>query len=124
MGVTPPTTTQNGFTLLEIMVAMALIGLMLIGIGAIQQRESNTQNHLENQLAAAQVASNLMERFLADGLPVTPEQSSGKEEMANRLFVWNQTITPIDEGKGYAVRIQVGMNQDPLFMESMQWAIH
>lgn len=121
MGVKP--NGSKGFTLLEILVALALIGLMFVGIGAIQKQQVNTQSRLEEQLAAAQLAHNLMEMFRAEGMPIHPEQQTGEETIAGQLFSFSRQITPIDEGKGYEVRIQVGDKQAPLFVESMRWLV-
>ncbi|MBF0135334.1 MAG: type II secretion system minor pseudopilin GspI [Magnetococcus sp. DMHC-1] len=112
---------QDGFTLLEVLVAMALIGMVFVGIGAIQKQLSNTQYHLEERLAAAQLASNLLEIFRAEGLPPDPQHLIGAEEMGGRLLSWVRQITPTDDGKGYEVRIQVGSGITPLFEETLLW---
>ncbi|MEO5333897.1 MAG: type II secretion system minor pseudopilin GspI [Magnetococcus sp. YQC-5] len=121
MGVTPQ--GQRGFTLLEIMIAVALLGMLFVGIGAIVQRQMNTQFHLEEQLAAAQLASNLMEMFKVDGMPLLPDHLSGEEAMAGRLFAWTRQVRSTDDGKGYEVRIQVGPAAAPLFVERLHWSL-
>ncbi|MBF0147676.1 MAG: type II secretion system minor pseudopilin GspI [Magnetococcales bacterium] len=114
-------TRWNGFTLLEVMVAMALIGLIFVGIGVIQKQMSDTQYHLEEQLAAAQVAGNLLELFRAEGTPLHPAVLVGEQSMAGRLLPWIREISPMADGDRYEVRIQVGSNTPPLFVERWSW---
>ncbi|MBF0341041.1 MAG: type II secretion system minor pseudopilin GspI [Magnetococcales bacterium] len=119
MGVSHPAT--RGFTLLEVLVAMALLGLLLVGVGAILKQQADTQFRLEERLAAAQVASNQMELFRANGLPVTPDLLSGEEEMAGRRMNWTRRVARTEDGRGYEVLIQVGEEKTPLFVERFRW---
>ncbi|MBF0190900.1 MAG: type II secretion system minor pseudopilin GspI [Magnetococcales bacterium] len=118
------TATTRGFTLLEILVALALIGGLFVGIGAILRQQADTQYRLEERLAAAQVASNQMELFRANGLPPTPDQVAGDEEMAGRTLPWIRRVSRSEDGLGFEVTILVGLETAPLFVERFRWLGH
>ncbi|GAB0057479.1 hypothetical protein SIID45300_01807 [Candidatus Magnetaquicoccaceae bacterium FCR-1] len=111
----------RGFTLLEILVAMALIGGLFVAIGAILNKQTDTQYRLEERLGAAQVASNQMELFFAAGWPVTPEELTGEEEMGGRLYTWSRRIRRTEDGRGQIARIEVAREKTVLFAERFQW---
>lgn len=123
MGVNPQH-GDNGFTLLEILVAVALIGLLFVGIGIILDRQLKTQFRLEERLAASQVGGNLMELFQAEGMPVTPDLLSGEENLAGRTWPWTRQILAVDEGRGHEAIIRVGPPAaNPLFETRLRWPI-
>ncbi|MBF0295205.1 MAG: type II secretion system minor pseudopilin GspI [Magnetococcales bacterium] len=114
-------TRAPGFTLLEVLVAMALLGLLLVGVGAVLERQARAQYLLEEKLAAAQVSSNLMEQFRLEGASPTPESRSGSMEMAGRAWEWRLHVAKTAEKNGHEVTIRVGPEAAPLFEERMQW---
>ncbi|MEO5347002.1 MAG: type II secretion system minor pseudopilin GspI [Magnetococcus sp. YQC-9] len=119
MGVGP--TRMRGFTLLEILVAMALIGGVFVAIGSILQQQTDIQYRLEERLAAVQVASNQMELHRAAGIPSTPDELSGEEEMGGWKFFWSRRIQRSEDGRVWVARIEVLRDQTLLFAEQFQW---
>lgn len=109
-----------GFTLLEILVALALIGLLFVAVGGVLERQIGTQRHVEETLAAAQVGWNLMETFHAEGRPLVPDFLEGEEPMAGRSFAWSRQILPMAKPSWYQVSIRVGDADDPQHWERWQ----
>lgn len=60
----PKIMTNKGFTLIEVMVAMAIAGITLVTAGAIATGFIKNVAHLEEKTAADIAAKNLMDRFL------------------------------------------------------------
>lgn len=78
--------TLSGFTLLEVMVALALLAIVMAG--AIKITSSNISNlwYLENKTVAASVASNhVVELQLGKE---APEKLDGWDDMAGRRWYW------------------------------------
>ncbi|MBF0426033.1 MAG: type II secretion system minor pseudopilin GspI [Magnetococcales bacterium] len=115
---------EAGFTLLEVVVAMFLIGILCVTVAVLHKQQIGTYTHLEERLAAAQLASNLMELFRAQGRPLEPAQRTGQETMAGRTLAWRLRISAVEGDQRYAVRIQVGPESEPLFTESWLWSAH
>ncbi len=120
---------QRGFTLLEILVALALVGILFVGVGAIQERRLQAQWHLEERIAAAQVGWNRMEIFqleLAEyrrkGTLMEPGLQEGEEVMAGKTFPWRRQLVALGEDEGFEVTIFVGdVDADPIHVERWRW---
>lgn len=116
-----PHWTSTGFTLLEVLVALALVGVLFVAMGAVLHRQMGTQHHLEESLAAAQVGWNQMALFRADGQPITPMLQDGEEQMAGVTFVWSRQIRSLAQENWYQVTIRVGEADTPLHVERWRW---
>ena len=107
--------------MLEVLVALALIGLLFVSVGAVLQRQVETQRLLEENLAAAQLGWNLMENFHLQGRPLIPDLLEGEDEMAGWSFPWSRQIRAMEQGGWYQVHIQVGNKDNPLYLERWYW---
>lgn len=104
------------------MVALALIGLLFVAVGAVLERQMRTQMQLEENLAAAQLGWNLMETFHLEGRPLTPDFLEGEEEMAEISFPWSRQILPMEQARWHQVQIRVGRADHPLYLERWYWS--
>lgn len=96
---------QSGFTLLEVLIALSILAILMLGL--IKIAANNTRNLwlLENTIIAEQVAQNrlLQLRLAAD----RPEQDDGWEDMAGRHWYW-QLARAVEQPLGKSVwRYQV-----------------
>ncbi len=87
---------NKGFTLLEVIIAISISSVALIGIAGIIGESHNRTSHLEKKIAADLAAQNLMDRhrytFRNRNFPIQNESSTVK--MAGIEFPYTQTITP------------------------------
>jgi general secretion pathway protein I len=81
-----PSSMANGFTLLEVLIALALLAIVMVS--AIKITADNITNlwYLENKTLAAAIAGNhAIELRLAKE---KPETQDGWDEMAGRRWYW------------------------------------
>ena len=85
--------SQTGFTLLEVLVAMAILALALGAIIRAGGESAANVSYLRDKTLAGWVAENqVVERLLqADWPPVA--RSNGREEMAGRDWRWEMEVT-------------------------------
>lgn len=97
---------KRGFSLLEVMVAMAVLGLA--GIALIHLARENTRSAavVEQRTLAGIVAGNRAVA-IAVGPPLAPGELRGQERQAGRLWDWSQTTAPAGEGGINRVEIAV-----------------
>ena len=105
----------DGFTLLEVLIALALLAIVLVS--AIKITSNNIQNlwYLENKTLAATIASNhAVELRLAKE---KPETQDGWDEMAGRRWYWQlrRTISPIAGLWRYHIEVFLEGEKEPYF---------
>ncbi len=95
---------QNGFTLVEILVAIGLLALILGVSMQIFTSSSKSLSHLEEQLFSQFVAENVMvSSFLFEDELFN---SSGISKQANKEFLWKREIISQDS-KSIQIKIIV-----------------
>lgn len=82
---------SSGFTLVEVLVAVAIVALAVTGILIAMMRQIDGTAYLRDKMFASYVAQNQMELALltnayANQLPT--DTLSGSEEMAGRTWYW------------------------------------
>ena len=98
---------QRGFTLLEVLVALAVLA---VAMGALVNAASSgvdTMGSLREQTFASWVAQNqINELAIADGLPTTGN-SKGSEAMAGRNWFWRMTVSKTDDADLRRIEVSV-----------------
>lgn len=83
---------QNGFTLLEVIVALAILALIMTGLVTSIGDVATNQNSIEERTFAQWVALNQIAKLQLDEEMAQLGNSNGLEEMAGRQWEWRQTI--------------------------------
>jgi general secretion pathway protein I len=106
------TMRQSGFTLIEVMLAMAVFavaGVALLGVADNNYRHISL---LEEKMLANWVASNqLVELSLATTWP-PKNNRKGNVEMAGRTWYWQQKVIKTDNNLLQQVIMEVRLNED------------
>jgi len=119
--------SERGFTLIEVMVALAIVGLSLTAVAASMSQMIDSATAMRDRTYASWIAQNkIAEIRLANVLPEV-STSSGDEEYANTLWAWRAVVseTGIDNfrridvyvsrpGSEYVIRTVSGFAGDPL----------
>ncbi|MBL8253774.1 MAG: type II secretion system minor pseudopilin GspI, partial [Candidatus Competibacter sp.] len=80
---------MTGFTLLEVLVALAVLAIAMGAIISVATQSVNTIGDLRDQTFAGWVALNKVNELLLDPKPWPNEGSRrGRAELANRVWRW------------------------------------
>jgi general secretion pathway protein I len=86
-----------GFTLLEVLVALAIVSITLAATIKVSGEFGVNAAYLKEKTFAQWVAENKAEEYrLAGTLPATGKQQ-GDEEMAERVWRWQVTVSNTDD---------------------------
>lgn len=96
---------RAGFTLLELLVALAVFALAAAAILNLSAENSRLAQHLHTRAMAGIVANNLaVEATVA---PLPPAAGSGTAALAGQTWAWTRTTTPTDDAALVRIDIQV-----------------
>lgn len=87
---------QHGFTLLEVLVALALVASALGGTLMVVREAARTQHYLERRLFAQWVADNALNQYILEARHGTELARSGREVMLGRVYEYTIAVRPLD----------------------------
>lgn len=98
---------RNGFTLLEIMVALAIFSLAALAMVRLQGYSVRSTSDLRDSGMAWQVARNVAVEILSDPTPPTLGETRGEEVNGGQNWIWTATTSPTDDSRLITVDIDV-----------------
>jgi len=103
---------QTGFSLLEVMVALAVLGLVLgSAVRAVGTFASNHE-HLRDRSLARWVASNVLVEGQLGLSANGAEDGSGRERMGGRVWKWVRRFEPTGNEKFQRAIVEVYLPED------------
>lgn len=100
----------KGFTLIEVMLAMAVFAIAGVALLAAAQNNFMNMSHLEQKMYASWVASNqLTEANLDQRWP--PQKKSGKEELAGKTWFWERKVIKTTDNNMRAIVVDVKLEE-------------
>ena len=111
----PKTEGCAGFTLLEMLVALAIFSLAALALVRLQAVSARTSADLRERTLAQIVARNIMVERLTDPQAPALGASQGVSENVGRQWRWNQQVDDADNGRLalITVRVDGGPGQSP-----------
>ena len=108
----PAPKIQSGFTLIEVMLAMAVFAIAGVALLGVADNNYRHISLLEEKMLANWVASNqLVELSLATTWP-PKNNRKGNVDMAGRTWYWQQKVVKTDNDLLRQVTMEVRVNED------------
>lgn len=98
---------RNGFTLLEIMVALAIFSLAALAMVRLQGYSVRSTANLRDSSMAWQVARNVAVEILSNPAPPTLGETGGEEVNGGQNWRWTATTSKTDDARLVMVDINV-----------------
>jgi general secretion pathway protein I len=113
-----------GFTLLEMLVALAIFSMAGLALVRLQAVSARSAFDLENRTMAQIVARNLMVERMTDPAPPSFGSTTGTAENAGRSWAWRQEVAPSADRRLVAITIRVdgGPGQSPAVLSFLRAA--
>ncbi|MEH6756985.1 MAG: type II secretion system minor pseudopilin GspI [Parasphingorhabdus sp.] len=97
--------SEGGFTLIEMMVALSVFSLAALSLIRLQGYTTHNAAELELRVVAQSVVRNRAVELLTDPRPPSLGQSSGQEENGGLKWTWTQNAKLTEEGRFVQVDI-------------------
>lgn len=88
---------SSGFTLLEVLVALAVLAISLGAVLRLAGGSTVTVSYLQERTVAGWVASNVVNQLILEAAWPEPGGSRGRVEMVRREWRWQLTVTDTDD---------------------------
>jgi general secretion pathway protein I len=102
-----PAEEHKGFTLIEIMVALAVFSLAAMALVRLESATIRGASILDETLVAQMVARNVAILAVTDAAPPTAGRTTGAETNGGRAWAWTRQVSAL--GDGGVLRIEVAV---------------
>lgn len=102
----------RGFTLLEVLIALAIAAVALIALGRAGSQGSGQLQAVEQTTLATWVADNLITEMRLETAPGAGRRQ-GVREMSGRRWQWQMNLQPSPDPAIWRVEVTVGNEQQP-----------
>jgi len=103
---------KSGFTLLEVMLAMAVFAVAGVALLGVADNNYRHISHLEEQMFANWVASNQLVEASLDKTWPPKNNRKGSVEMAGRTWHWQQKVVKTTNKEMRALTMEVRLDED------------
>jgi general secretion pathway protein I len=108
-----PDGREQGFTLVEMLVALAIFSLAALALLRLEGATVRTTGMLEERTLAQVVARNLAVELLSDPQPPAFGPSRGETVNAGRVWRWSRVVGRSPEPRIQQIRIEVRSDRGP-----------
>lgn len=99
---------ERGFTLLEMLVALAIFSLAGLALVRLQAVSVRTAGDLDARVLAEITARNLAYETMTDPNPPVRGETSGEVVNGGRSFGWTRVVAPADDQRILTITVRVG----------------
>ena len=98
---------MQGFTLLEVLIALAVLALSMGAVIKATSDYTGNQAYLRDRTLAMWVARNVLVRFQVEGEWLSVGERKGTEEMGNQEWRWMTRISQTEEAELRRLDVEV-----------------
>lgn len=102
----------RGFTLLEVMVALAIVAVALVALIRLVASGAQVRSQMETRTLAHWVGVNRVAALRAGAEWPAPGMAEGSAEQAGRLWTWRQEVSVTADPSIREIRVRVSDEQD------------
>ncbi len=107
--------SARAFTLIEVLVSLAIVSLALLALSQAGGRSLDSQFQIEQRTVALWVASNVLAEVSLEG-SVQAGNRSGSSNMADQLWRWQLQTQTAPGGQLWRLDVRVFNEQDQLVL--------
>ena len=100
-------TQQRGFTLLEVLVAMAIVAVALMGLVRMASSSVDNSTAMRERSLALWVAQNRIVHLRMQQAWPSPGDTAGEVEMGGQHWQWRQNVSKTPDAKVRKVSVRV-----------------
>jgi len=101
----------QGFTLLEVMVALAIVSVGILGVSRAMSGHVGSLTGLEQRMYGTWVAANRLEMLRIGRVPPVSGENHGSEEMAGTTWYYREVIRETADPALYRVDVRVYLDE-------------
>lgn len=102
---------QRGFTLLEVLVALAVLSVVMFGMFSYTAAHTRNINYLQDRSFAHWVAMNQLVQIQIGEEKAVAGELSGESEMAGRQWFWRADVTRTSNEAVLKLQIEVAADE-------------
>jgi general secretion pathway protein I len=103
---------QSGFTLLEVLVALAVLAIALASLVKVSASHTANFTHLRDKTLAHWVAMNQIAQLQMSNQWLAVGKKSGSEEMGPHEWHWKSVVTETPDSRVRQLTMEVYLNED------------
>ncbi|MEE9328527.1 MAG: type II secretion system minor pseudopilin GspI [Parvularculaceae bacterium] len=115
----PKGASKDGFTLVEVLVAMAILGTVVISMMALMTSQARTLSDIEEKVFAGIVAENVLAQTMAARQSPNISVTSGEEQLAGRDWAWTQNVTRHEDLPLLQISVVVTRAEQPQVLSTL-----